>query len=274
MKQKRKLALVTGASSGIGQAICGCLCGMGYEVYGIGRHFPGMAEQNGQPDGCAGAARSPESGISAAPEETAVQGSGAADRDGGFHPIVCDLRDTTRFPEMLAALRREWKQQGYALSVLVNNAGTAYYGLHEQLASEEISEMVRVNLEVPLLLTQQLLPLLRENRGAVIQIASVTAIASSPHGAAYAATKAGLLSFGRSLFDEVRKHGVRVTTILPDMTDTQLYRHADFGTDPAMDAHLAPQDVADAVAFSLRAREGTCVPEILLRPQLHRIRRK
>ncbi len=239
MGQKRKAALVTGASSGIGRAISMRLCEMGYVVYGIGRSFPEEEEL-------------PES----------------------FHPVICDLLDTAKLLETVVGLRRQWKREGYRFSVLVNNAGTAYYGLHEQLSPEAISEMVRVNLEVPMVLTQQLQPLLRENRGSIFQIASVTALASNPHGAAYGATKAGLLSFSRSLFDEVRKHGVRVTTILPDLTDTGLYRHADFGTDPAMDAHLEPEDVADAVVFSLNAREGSCVPEILLRPQLHRICRK
>ena len=58
------------------------------------------------------------------------------------------------------------------------------------------------------------------------------------------------------------------------MTDTLLYRHADFEADDAMDAHLTPEDVADAVEYALSAREGTCVPEIVVRPQLHRIKKK
>ena len=234
---KKKVALVTGASSGIGRAISARLLALGYEVYGIGRQFP-------------------------------------AELPAAFHPIVCDLLDTKKLPGVVAALQKEWKQEKRTLTLLVNNAGTAYYGLHEELRPEGISEMVRVNLEVPMLLTQQLLRTLKQNHGAIINISSVTAIGSNPHGVAYGATKAGLLSFSRSLFDEARKYGVRVTAILPDMTDTQLYRHADFEADPAMDAHLEPADVADAVEYALSTRAGTCVPEIILRPQLHRIKKK
>lgn len=234
---KKKVALVTGASSGIGRAISARLLALGYEVYGIGRQFP---------------------------EELPA----------AFHPVICDLLDTKKLPSVVASLQKEWKQEKRTLALLVNNAGTAYYGLHEELRPESISEMVRVNLEVPMLLTQQLLRTLKQNHGAIINISSVTAIGSNPHGVAYGATKAGLLSFSRSLFDEARKYGVRVTAILPDMTDTQLYRHADFTADPAMDAHLEPADVADAVEYALTVREGTCVPEIILRPQLHRIMKK
>ena len=259
---KKKVALVTGASSGIGRALSARLLALGYEVYGIGRQFP--AELLKPSSNVADLHAGTLSQTPSAPEELPA----------AFHPIVCDLLDTKKLPGVVAALQKEWKQEKRTFALLVNNAGTAYYGLHEELRSEGISEMVRVNLEVPMLLTQQLLRTLKQNHGAIINISSVTAIGSNPHGVAYGATKAGLLSFSRSLFDEARKYGVRVTVILPDMTDTQLYRHADFEADPAMDAHLEPADVADAVEYALTTRAGSCVPEIILRPQLHRIRKK
>ena len=258
---KKKVALVTGASSGIGRAISARLLTLGYEVYGIGRQFP---EELPMPSANA-------AGLHAGPR---LQTPPAPEVAAAFHPIVCDLLDTKNLPGVVASLQKEWKQEKRTLTLLINNAGTAYYGLHEELRPEGISEMVRVNLEVPMLLTQQLLRTLKQNHGAIINISSVTAIGSNPHGVAYGATKAGLLSFSRSLFDEARKYGVRVTAILPDMTDTQLYRHADFEADPAMDAHLEAEDVADAVEYALTTRAGTCVPEIILRPQLHRIKKK
>ena len=231
---KKKTAIVTGASSGIGKAIAHRLVKMGYEVYGIGRRF----------------------------DEEEIP---------GFHHVICDLRETR---EMLAAIKRIVKTPGTEPEVLVNNAGSAYYGLHEELNPEKIQEMVRVNLEIPMVITQQLLRILKENKGYIFNISSVTAISSNPHGAAYGATKAGLLSFGRSLFDEARKYGIGVTSILPDMTDTALYRNADFEADAAMDAHLEPEDAADAVEYALSVRKGVCVPEIVIRPQLHRIKKK
>lgn len=281
-ENQKKVVLVTGASSGIGRAISARLLALGYEVYGIGRQFPAELPEASvnATDLSAGtrpqAPLTPEAEAAAwtptnpsASEIAAVAGAPAA-----FHPVVCDLLDTKKLQSVVAALQKEWKQEKRTFSLLVNNAGTAYYGLHEELRPEGISEMVRVNLEVPMLLTQQLLRTLKQNHGTIINISSVTAIGSNPHGVAYGATKAGLLSFSRSLFDEARKYGVRVTAILPDMTDTELYRHADFTADPAMDAHLEAEDVADAVEYALTTRAGTCVPEIILRPQLHRIKKK
>jgi len=268
---------VTGASSGIGRAISARLLALGYEVYGIGRQFPAELPEASVNAVDLHAGTRPQTPL--APEADAAVGTptnqtGSEIGAAAFHPIVCDLLDTKKLPSVVASLQKEWKQEKRTFELLVNNAGAAYYGLHEEIRAEGISEMARVNLEVPMLLTQQLLRTLKQNHGAIINISSVTAIGSNPHGVAYGATKAGLLSFSRSLFDEARKYGVRVTAILPDMTDTQLYRHADFEADPAMDAHLEAEDVADAVEYALTARAGSCVPEIILRPQLHRIKKK
>ena len=279
---KKKVALVTGASSGIGRAISARLLALGYEVYGIGRQFPAELPEASVNATDLSAGTRPQARLTPEAEAaawtptnpSASEIAAAAGSPADFHPIVCDLLDTKKLQSVVASLQKEWKQEKRTLTLLVNNAGTAYYGLHEELRPEGISEMVRVNLEVPMLLTQQLLRTLKQNHGTIINISSVTAIGSNPHGVAYGATKAGLLSFSRSLFDEARKYGVRVTAILPDMTDTELYRHADFTTDPAMDAHLEAEDVADAVEYALTTRAGTCVPEIILRPQLHRIRKK
>ena len=279
---KKKVALVTGASSGIGRAISARLLALGYEVYGIGRQFPAELPEASVNAADLSAGTRPQAPL--APEAEAAawtptnpsasEIAAAAGSPAAFHPIVCDLLDTKKLQSVVASLQKEWKQEKRTLTLLVNNAGTAYYGLHEELRPDGISEMVRVNLEVPMLLTQQLLRTLKQNHGTIINISSVTAIGSNPHGVAYGATKAGLLSFSRSLFDEARKYGVRVTAILPDMTDTELYRHADFTADPAMDAHLEAEDVTDAVEYALTTRAGTCVPEIILRPQLHRIKKK
>lgn len=279
---KKKVALVTGASSGIGRAISARLLALGYEVYGIGRQFPAELPEASVNATDLSAGTRPQARLTPETEAaawtptnpSASEIAAAAGSPAAFHPIVCDLLDTKKLQSVVASLQKEWKQEKRTLTLLVNNAGTAYYGLHEELRPEGISEMVRVNLEVPMLLTQQLLRTLKQNHGTIINISSVTAISSNPHGVAYGATKAGLLSFSRSLFDETRKYGVRVTAILPDMTDTELYRHADFTADPAMDAHLEPTDVADAVEYALTTRAGTCVPEIILRPQLHRIKKK
>lgn len=186
-----------------------------------------------------------------------------------FHAVVCDLLDTNHLLQVVKEITEKSE-----ISVLVNNAGTAYYGLHEELSPEKIRQMVRINLEVPMILTQRLLRMLKKNRGYVINIVSVTAQNSNPHGCAYGATKAGLAGFSRSLFDEARKYGVKVTAIYPDMTKTNLYRNADFTVGEEEESYLVPEEVACAIEFLLGQRDGAVVSELTLKPQLHRIQKK
>ena len=233
--RENKAAIVTGASSGIGAAISARLCEMGYEVFGSS-----FAEQF--PD--------------------------AADNPL-FHAVVCDLLDTEKMLKLVRGIAAE-----ATVTLLVNNAGSAYYGLHEELSPKKIQEMVRTDLEVPMILSQQLLRGFKKNKGCIVNIASVTAQQSNPHGCAYGAVKAGLASFSRSLFDEARKYGVRVAVVSPDMTKTELYRNADFTVGEETESYLLPQDVAEAVAYIVGQREGVAVSEVTLRPQYHRIRRK
>lgn len=234
-----KSAIVTGASSGIGLAISQVLCDLEYEVYGFGRDF------------------------------TKDETVSFAEQSAGFHPVVCDLLNTQ---ELCDAVKKTVKET--QVCVLVNAAGVGYYGLHEELNIKQIQTLVRTNLEVPLILTNRLLRVLKKNKGYIINISSITAKQSSPHGCAYAATKAGLTNFGNSLFEEARKYGVKVTSIHPDMTATNLYRDADFTCESEPESYLEPEEVADMVRYILSLRDGMTVPEITIRPQLHRIRRK
>lgn len=239
----RNTALVTGASSGIGKAISDMLLGQGYTVYGIGRNFEAEGERE------------------------------------RFHPIVFDLLKQNELPKLIKDIKKELRRKAgeeeVKFSLLVNCAGVGYYGPHEQLSVSNIAEMTAVNLSVPMILTRLLLRDLKENQGTIVNISSVTANqTNNTHGCAYGATKAGLTSFSRSLFEEVRKYGVRVAVIHPDLTDTNLYRNADFTCASDEDCHILAEEVADAVRYILEARDGLVIPEITLKPQRNRIVRK
>ena len=133
--------------------------------------------------------------------------------------------------------------------------------------------MTELNLEIPMILTQYFLRELKENQGHIIFISSVTALERNTYGAVYGAGKAGLLSFARSLFSEYRKSGLKVHSILPDMTDTKLYRNADF-TVGEEGSYLLPEDVASAVEMLLTQREGVVLEEILIRPQRFQVKKR
>lgn len=183
-----------------------------------------------------------------------------------FIDCKTDLIKLSDTESLIKQLSRE-----YSFDLLVNNAGVGFYGLHEELNSAKIHRMTVTNIEVPLLITGILMRQLKHNNGIIANISSVTAHKTNPHGAAYGATKAALSSFGASIFDEARKYGIRVITIEPDMTDTLLYRNADFTVSDEKGCHLTPDDVADALMYGI---QSGCITHIKLQPQYHRIRRK
>ncbi len=235
--------LLTGASSGIGLAIAEALLAQGWHVCGIGRSF------------C---------------EEVREKLTKVAEVGGGSMTFVeMDLTKQDRLLEVVKGL-----QKLYQFRLLINNAGVAYYGPHETVSPKKLHEMVVTNVEVPMLLCGQLLRDLRSVGGTIVNISSVTATHPSPWGSAYGATKAALSAFSASLFEENRKHGVRVVTIQPDMTDTNLYRNADFTRGEETDTYLTPEEVAEAVLYAVNIRAGCVLREMTLRPQRQSIQRK
>lgn len=258
MNKMQKKALVTGASSGIGLAIAERLVKEGYEVYGLGRDFSKgeylQADTDLQAD------------INCKVDKL---NDDEPHMNTHFHKIICDLCNTSKLIETIQAINKD-----HDICLLINNAGVGYYGLHEELNPQKISQMVRTNLEAPMIITNLLLRDLKKNSGIIVNTSSVTAEKSNPHGCAYGATKAGLTSFSHSLFDEARKYGVKVINIEPDMTATNLYRNADFNADEDVEARLLPEEIADAVWYAVNQREGLVVTDIVVKPQLHRIKRK
>lgn len=228
--------LITGASSGIGQAIAGGLLERGHRVVGIGRDFS-------------------KSSLLEHKNFTAIQ---------------YNLMKTDDLPNLIGDLVKDGD-----FDVLINNAGVAYYGTHENITPRMVSEIVRTNLEVPMILSSLCLKSMKtKGFGMIINVSSVTAERVNTHGCCYGASKAGLTSFSNSLFEEARKSNIKVVDIRPDMTDTELYRNADFTICPDEDAHLSPEDVAKAVMFAVDSADDFVVTELVIRPQKHRIDKK
>ena len=181
--------------------------------------------------------------------------------------ISLDIRDTDILLEKVSEIKR--------VDLLINGAGSAYYGLAEFNTPAQLKEMCRTDLEAPMILTSALLPKLKDTKGMVINIASVTSTRINTHGAAYGALKAGLRSYSRSLYEEVRKTGVRVVTVCPDLTlGTKLYRNADFTPSEEEGCYLVPEDVALCIKNIINMREGCAVTEVEVRPQFNRIAKK
>lgn len=229
-----KKVLITGATSGIGLAISKKMLEMGYSVYGVGRDFIKVDI-----------------------------------KDSNFYPIVCDLIKYQNIEEMVRELRKN-----VDIDILINCAGMGYFGPHEEINPTKLHKMIALNLEAPLILTQLLLRDLKKRKGTIINISSITATKSSTYGCAYSATKAGLVHFSKGLFDEVRKSGVGVVSILPDITKTHFYDELNFCEGESEDSYILPECVADAVENILSQRKGTVITEVILQPQKHMIKRK
>lgn len=227
-------AVVTGARSGIGKAITHRLLEMGYEIIAISRTI----------------------------DETTFS-------DPRITPLPCDLSDTKAVDVILSNLSAD-----NSISLLINAAGFGRFEPHETLSSSTINNMINVNLNAPIQLTNILLRTLKQNQGAIINITSIEAVRSSKFAALYAATKSGLRAFGESLFEEVRKSGVMVVTINPDMTDTPFFNDLHFGVGSDMDTHLLAEDIADGVENVLSMRHGAVITEMTLRAQRFGITKK
>lgn len=185
-----------------------------------------------------------------------------------FTEYLVDLADFSQLDKLINTLSND------SIDILINNAGVAYYGPCETISSKHIAEMTAVNITAPMILTSGLLRSLITTKGIVINISSITAKnANNTHGAVYGATKAALSNFGDSLFCEIRKRGVRVANLHPDLTDTALYRNADFKPASEDGCKLMPEQVADMVYQVISMPEGSLIRDITLSPQFNRITR-
>lgn len=214
------LALVTGASGGIGRAIRKTLEQRGYEVLGL----------------------------------DLTEGPEAADRH-----FVLDLAALAADPaSQEATLARIEKFTQSGLHLLVNNAAAQVVKSFERITIGDWNRTMAVNVTAPFLLIQRFLPALERVKGSVVNISSIHANLTKPGFAAYAASKGALTTLTRSLAVELGPRGVRVNAVLPAAIDTPMLREAFEGNEEGL-AKLGehhpigrigrPEEIAGVVAF-------------------------
>ncbi len=153
-----------------------------------------------------------------------------------------------------------------AVDVLVNNAGLAHFAPVDETSVAAFDETMAVNVRGVFLMTRAFLPHMKERgRGHIINVSSLAGRNPVPGAAAYAAAKHAVLGFSKSLFGEVRKHGIRVTTICPGSVVTPFFEKA--GTAIEHPEHkLQAEDVADTVLAALTLPERALLSELDIRP--------
>jgi 3-oxoacyl-[acyl-carrier protein] reductase len=224
-----KVALVTGASRGIGKAVALRLASEGARLVLTAR-----------------------SDLSSTVVKVRELGSEA-------YPVRADL---TRRQD-LETLAREAAAAYGRLDILVNNAGGGGAGDMLHATPDDIDYAIDLNLRAVILLTRMLIAEVAKNGGAVVNISSIAGRMGMAGMAAYSAAKHGLMGFSESLFEVARDRGVKVGVICPGYVDTDLVQ----STKLVPSKMIAPEDVAEAVLYIVTSGPRVCPTEIVLRPQ-------
>ena len=227
-------ALVTGASSGIGEALARCFANGGHRLVLVARSADKLAALAARLE------REQRVQVTVLPADLALPG--AAGR-------------------LAASLRR----RRLAIDVLVNNAGVLEHGAFAGMAPQRVHELLALNVAgLTDMLAHFVPPMVERGRGRVLNVASIAAFQPVPGLATYAATKAYVLSLTESLAEELRGSGVTATALCPGLTATDMLTNA-----VDRNARLArlPQaligDVGEVAAEGYRAcmaGEVICIP--------------
>src|SRR3954452_13502650 len=202
-----RVALVTGASAGIGEATARALAGAGSAVYGRSRR------------------------------------AAAGETRGGVMFLPLDVTDD----ESVATAVREVLDRSGRIDVLVNNAGVGVSGAAEESSIEQARALFETNLFGSIRMTRAVLPHMRERgSGRIINLSSVLGLLPAPFGALYAATKHAMEGYSESLDHEVREHGVRVLLVEPAYTRTSFDSNA-IPADEPLPVYARRREVFDAI---------------------------
>jgi NADP-dependent 3-hydroxy acid dehydrogenase YdfG len=236
-----KTVLITGASSGIGEATARMAAAEGAAVAIAARRADRLAAL-----------------------ERELAGAGAK-----THSVELDVTDELA---CRAAVESAVDALG-SLDVLVNNAGVMLLGPVENADTTDWTRMIHTNVLGLMYMTHAALPHLLASQGTVVQMSSVAGRVARKGLAAYNATKFAVNAFSEGLRQEVGPRGVRVVVVEPGVVETELMSHIthddtreEFGQWAAGMRQLQPEDIAEAVRYAATAPRHVSVNEILIRP--------
>jgi 3-oxoacyl-[acyl-carrier protein] reductase len=226
-----KVALVTGASRGIGYAIARRLGRMGARVSICGR------------------------------DQARLEQSAAAMRGEGISTLAVPT-DITRADQISTLVQRTEQEFG-PIDILVNNAGTGVFGPFHEFGETEWNTVVDTNLKSVFLLCRAVAPeMMSRQTGHIINISSLAGKNTFAKGAIYCASKWGLMGLTGCMAEELRAYGIRVSAICPGSVATEFPGQ---GVKNASKI-LQPDDIAHAVATLVTQAEGSFISEVHIRP--------
>ncbi|MGW7798952.1 SDR family oxidoreductase [Staphylococcus xylosus] len=229
---KNKVAIVTGASSGIGASIAETLSQHGVKVVLTGRN------------------------------ETRLSDVAKQLQENSQSEIDTHIVDVTQKDEV-AKLVKETENKFGHVDILVNSAGLMLSSAITDGDVEAWENMIDVNVKGTLYGINAVLPIfLNQSTGHIINIASISGFEVTKQSTLYSASKAAVHTITQGLEKELAKTGVRVTSISPGMVDTPLSGNTDWGSRKKLD----PQDIAEAVVYALQQPSHVNINEVTVRP--------
>ncbi len=229
MSQQRTI-LVTGSSSGIGEAIVGRLMADGHRVVGVSRR----AQER--------------------------------DRNPLFTGVSVDLAETDKLPQRLARILSE----NPAIDGVISNAGIGLFESLEAVSADQVNIYFRLNLLAHVHLARVCVPHLKKTGGGdLVFMGSESALKGAKKGALYCTAKFALRGLAQSLRAECSGRNVRVSLVNPGVVRSPFFDHQRFRPGPAPEHAIEPEDVADVISTILTMRPGTVIDEINLTPLKH-----
>jgi 3-oxoacyl-[acyl-carrier protein] reductase len=226
-----KVALITGASRGIGLAVARKLGNMGAKLSLCARHVDKLEG-----------------------EALELKSAGVA--------VAFSAADVTR-PGDIDTLVQKTKQAFGAIDILVNNAGIGYFGPFHEANEANWDSVLDTNLKSVFLLSKAVAKGMIERRGGhIINIASLAGKNAFAGGAIYCASKWGLVGMTECMAEDLRAYGIRVSAICPGTVATDFSPHA--GKDPSK--MLQPENIAHVVEMIVTQAPQSFISEVLLRP--------
>ena len=181
------------------------------------------------------------------------------DRTCHIHQVDFSKKDNTiAYAKTMESL---WPE----IDLVINNVGIFFPGAVHQEADDILESTMDLNLYSPYHLTRTLLPrMMKRRKGHIINICSIASIISYPNGGAYTISKFALLGFSKALREEMKPHGIKVTSVMPGATWSDSWQGADYPYERLM----PPEDVAEVILSTTRLGPSSVVEEIIIRPQL------
>lgn len=231
MNLTNKVAIVTGASRGIGKAIALSLAEEGTNLALIARTKKDL-------------------------EVTAF----ACEQFGVTAKIYpFDLSQSDKIPDLVNRIKKDFRH----IDILVNDAGRYEEGDPFESDVKSWDYTLDINFKSVYHLTNEVIKLFPEDEGAVVNISSISGLTITGGGEIYNASKAALKSYGGCLFEDVREKGIKVTNIYPGYVNTSMTA----GDDLDHGKMIQPKDIASAVLWAIRTPKTACPTDITIRPQ-------